>query len=118
MRRRLLFVFVLLVGAGLGLLYGWVINPIEYKNARLDQINDEFQTDYVLMIAETYQLDGNLVLAARRLADLNPAAPDIVVRQALVNAARLGYAEGDLNTMTVLLHAFESILPASGAGTP
>lgn len=118
MRRRLLFLFVVLVGIGLGLMYGWVINPIEYRNTRLDQLNREYQTDYVLMIAETYQLEGNLVVAARRLSDLDPAAPNIVVSKAVENATRMGYAEGDLNTMRVLFHAFDSILPASGANGP
>jgi len=118
MRRWLLFFFAILAGVGLGLLYGWVINPIEYTNTSLHQLHNEYQTDYVLMVAETYQLEGNLVSAARRLSELSPTSPADVVRHAVVNATRLGYAEGDLVAMHVLLSTLDAILPTSEATAP
>ena len=47
--RWILFIFAILVGAGLGLLYGWVINPVDYVDTTPDTLRIDYKTDYVLM---------------------------------------------------------------------
>ncbi len=57
----------LLIGAGLGLVIGWVVWPIEYVEADPTVLEDSYFDDYVLMIASAYSLDEDLNLARRRL---------------------------------------------------
>jgi hypothetical protein len=46
MSRWTLFFIVLLLGLGLGLLYGWVINPVSYQDTTLDTLRIDYKTDY------------------------------------------------------------------------
>jgi hypothetical protein len=60
----------LVVGAGIGLLLGWVVWPIEFSEADPSVIERRFQEDYTLMIATAYSEDGDLANARRRLNSL------------------------------------------------
>ncbi len=40
MSRWTLFILVLLLGLGLGLVYGWVVNPVSYQDTTLESLRD------------------------------------------------------------------------------
>ena len=65
----------LLGGMGLGLWYGWVFDPVEYRNTDVSHLASVYRDEYVLMVGETYALDGNLDAARARLALLDLADP-------------------------------------------
>ena len=108
MSRWFLFLIAILVGVGLGLLYGWVINPIDYVDTSPDTLRVDYKTDYVLMVAEAYQGDMDLEWAVRRLALLGDTPPVETVYQAMLFAAKAGYTEADM----VRLQALQSALQA------
>jgi len=58
------------IGVAFGFLVGWVIWPIEFTEADPTVLEESYQRDYTIMIAAAYELDGDLVLARRRLASL------------------------------------------------
>jgi len=60
---------------GLGLWYGWVLDPVEYTNTDVSHLASVYRDEYVLMVGETYALDGNLDAARARLALLELADP-------------------------------------------
>jgi hypothetical protein len=62
-------------GMGLGLWYGWVLDPVEYTNTDVSRLAAVYRDEYVLMVGETYALDGNLDAARARLALLELADP-------------------------------------------
>ena len=66
----------ILVGAGLGLLVGWVLWPLEYTEADPSILEDDYQRDYTLMIASAYSLERDLDLANKRLRSLGTADPE------------------------------------------
>ncbi len=68
MSRWIRFFLVIAIGAAGGLFYGWVINPVKYVDTTPDTLRIDYKSDYVLMVAESYGADGDLALAARRLA--------------------------------------------------
>lgn len=107
MSRWVRFFIAILVGIGLGLLYGWVISPVEYVNTTPDTLRIDYKTDYILMTAEAYKGDGNLPEAVRRLALLGEAPPGEMVYQAIIFAQKLGYADDDLALMQNLLNALQ-----------
>lgn len=58
------------IGAAAGFLVGWVLWPIEFTEADPTVLEESFQRDYTIMIAAAYELDGDLLMARRRLASL------------------------------------------------
>ncbi len=102
-RRWMLFFVSIFVGLSLGLIYGWVINPVQYVDTTPDKLRADFKTDYVLMVAEGYSRHRDLDWARRYLALLGDQ-PDRVVEEALNQAVMvLGYGSEDLHLMRTLL---------------
>ena len=82
----------LLVG---GLLYGWLVQPVEFVDTTPDSLRQDYKTDFVLMVAEAYQAERDLSQAERRLAMLGPAAPLTKVERALEFARENRFAGPD-----------------------
>jgi hypothetical protein len=79
----------LLGGMGLGLWYGWVLDPVEYKDTDVSHLAPVYRDEYVLMVAEAYAQDGDLDAARARLALLSVSnLPDLVADQAQGALAR------------------------------
>ena len=60
----------LLLGAGLGLLLGWVVWPTQFTEANPTVLEEKYQRDYTLMTASAYWVDGDLEYASKRLESL------------------------------------------------
>ena len=65
----------LLAGAGLGLWYGWVVNPVEYKDTDVAHLYSVYRDEFILMVAEAYAIEGDLDAARARLALLSLPDP-------------------------------------------
>jgi len=109
MARWIRFLIAIIVGAGLGLIYGWLINPVEYVETTPDTLRVDYRTDYVLMVAEAYQGEQDLDLAVRRLAMLGDADPAEITYQAILFAQKAGYADADMERMQALLSALQAL---------
>ena len=115
---------VVAVGIGLGLFYGWVIDPVKYVDTTPDSLRIDFKSDYVLMVAEAYNSDRDLGLAVSRLGLLGTKAPTDLVQQAVLFAldkdsqGKQHYIDADVALMQALLQALQTNLPASGTPTP
>lgn len=97
---RLVWFFIsILVGAGIALVYGWMINPVTYVNTTPDNLRKDYKADYVLMVAEIFQTEQNLPMATRRLELLDSDSPMRQVQRAILTAQELGYSSRDLETM-------------------
>ncbi len=117
-KRFALFFIMIAVGLGLGLLYGWVLNPVKYEDTAPSMLHSDYKADYVLMIAEVYNADKNLGEAVRRLALLDSLPPSRVVAAALLTARERGYAEQDLNLMENLSRALDNSMATPAGGKP
>jgi hypothetical protein len=115
MQRWIWFLFAVGLGFGAGLLYGWVVNPVKFVDTTPAILREDYRTDYVLMVAEAYQLEGDLDLAARRLGVLGDTPPAEIVRQAMAYAAQLPYPDSDQELLGQLGSALLSWTPAQGA---
>lgn len=96
--RWVYFILAILVGIGIGLLFGWVVLPARYTDTRPDSLRVDYRSDYVLMVAEAYSRDGDLGQAMRRLVFLEESLPDEIVRQA-ITFAEPRYADADLEIL-------------------
>ncbi len=108
MSRWARFFIAILVGIGLGLLYGWLINPVAYVDTSPDTLRIDYKTDYVLMVAEAYQGDGDIDLAIHRLALLGGKPPALLVYESMLFAEKAGYAIADMEQLQSLLSALEA----------
>ncbi len=115
MDKRWLQVGALLVlGLALGLLYGWVLAPVEYVDVSPDILRADYKTEYVLMTAEIYRQDGDQAAAAARLAALGPESPAQHVEAALAYARSHEYPAQKLEILNELQLAMSRWQAAEG----
>ena len=96
------FLIALFLGAAAGLFYGWVVNPVEYVDISPVILRVDYKTDYVLMVAEAYQVDHDMGLAVRRLAQIGSSAPKDIAANAMNYATQHDYAAQDLSLFQLL----------------
>ncbi|MBI3172633.1 MAG: hypothetical protein HYZ25_02865 [Chloroflexi bacterium] len=86
-----LALFLLIAGAGLGILYAWVIAPAPFKDTSPNTLRADFKDDLRSLIAAAYASNGDLERARARLALLGDSDP-----LAVLNAqAQRMLADGD-----------------------
>lgn len=109
MQKKRMIWFLIMIGAGLALslLYGWIINPVKYVDTPATSLRADYKTDYILMIAEIYQADGDLEGAQDRLSLVNSAGPEQAVTEGMQTARTLGYSPADLSLMENLSQALQ-----------
>ena len=106
---RWFFILIaLIIGLGLGLTYGWVIDPIEFFDLTPDTLRADYKTDYVLMVAEAYHADPDPGLAARRLAIFGSQSPSAIASDGLNFARTNGFADSDIALMQELVTALQA----------
>jgi hypothetical protein len=118
MARWIGFIIAILVGAALGLAYGWIVSPVRYVDTSPDTLRIDYKTDYILMVAEAYQSEGDLGLAVRRLALLGNIPSTDVVAQSIQFARKYGYAETDIARMQVLWNELQALESRLGTAAP
>ena len=96
------FVLAILLGLAGGLVFGWAIDPPQVANTTLDTLRADYQTDYVLMVAEAYPAESDFPAAMTLLKQLNGSNPVKSVQQALLSAQQLGYSEKELRVLAGL----------------
>lgn len=107
MSRWTIFLIVILLGLGLGLVYGWVINPVSFQDTTLNNLRKDYKTDYTLMVAEVYHQDNNLEWALNRLTLLEDSSPLTSVENALRFASEADYTLPDMFLLRDLHNAIK-----------
>jgi len=105
------WIFVLLVfilGIGLGLAYGWLVDPVEYFDLTPDTLRADYKTDYVLMTAEAYRVEQDPGLAARRLAIFGAQSPSTTATEALNYARQNSFPASDIALLQELVTAMQA----------
>ena len=106
---RLFFIIIALVaGIGMGLAYGWYIDPVDFFDLTPDTLRADYKTDYVLMTAEAYRSEQDPGLAARRLAIFGSQSPFAIASQGLAYARTNGFADSDLAFIQELVTALQA----------
>ena len=106
--RWVFFVIALIAGTGLGLAYGWYIDPVEFFDLTPDTLRADYKADYVLMTAEAYRLEQDPAQAARRLAIFGAQSPSSIATQGLEYARANGFADADIALMQELVTALQA----------
>ena len=107
--RLLRFLIGLVLGLVLGLGYAWRIQPVAYYDTAPDSLRQDYRVDYVLMVAQSYQGEGDLRLALLRLAALGPQPPVEIVQDAAAYAEANGFGQVDREALRRLADDLRSI---------
>jgi len=107
MSRWTLFLLVIIVGLALGLVYGWVVNPVSFQDTTLNSLRIDYKTDYALMVAEVYHQENDLDWALNRLTLLEDPTPLASVENALRFASQADYTLPDMFLLRDLHNAIE-----------
>ena len=106
---RLIFILIALAaGIGMGLAYGWIIDPVDFFDLTPDTLRADYKADYVLMTAEAYRLEQDPGLAARRLAIFGSQSPSTIASQGLDYARTNGFADSDITLIQELVTALQA----------
>jgi hypothetical protein len=107
----------MLIGIVLGLVYGWVLAPVQYTDVTPNILRKDYRADYVLMVAEANQKEQNPEIAARRLAILGSESPAEITASALVYANNNGFTQNETQLLQNLLSDMQKYQP-QGNNTP
>jgi hypothetical protein len=118
MPRWLLILIAASLGLTLGLVYGWVIDPVQYTDITPDALRVDYRTDYVLMVAEAYQAEQDPALASQRLAVLGSDPPAVIAGDAYNFAKQTAYPTDDLALIQDLAVALQTWQPIPGTNLP
>jgi hypothetical protein len=118
MGRWIRFFIAMAIGAAAAMYYGWKLNPVKYSETTPETLRVDYKTDYVLMVAEAYHAEGDIDLAARRLALISADQPLKVVTTAIQEAQGIPYPSTDLALMQSLEDAFMNWSPVPGRTSP
>ena len=118
MSRWLSILIALALGIALGLVYGWMIDPVQYTDITSEALRIDYRTDYVLMVAEAYQAEQDPALAARRLAVLGSEPPAAIAGEAKDFARQAAYPADDLTLIQDLTVALQTWQPIPGTSLP
>jgi hypothetical protein len=106
--RWVFILLALILGAGLGLAYGWYVDPVDFFDLTPDTLRADYRADYVLMTAEAHSLEQDPGLAARRLAIFGTKSPSAIAADGLSYARANSFADEDIALMQELVTALQA----------
>jgi hypothetical protein len=117
-----------MIGIGGGLLYGWVISPVQFTNSAASQLDRRYKDEYTIMVAAGYMVDGDIVGAVNRIRVLgveNVPAHVLEVTERYITTSQnveeirklVALYEGLTGRVTPLMEPFRP-LTTPGASTP
>jgi hypothetical protein len=80
----------LILGIAFGLVYSWVVSPVEYVNAAPNALRDDFKSQYLTLVSAAYMANGDLERAKARLNELREGD----IAQVVAMEAQRALAEG------------------------
>jgi hypothetical protein len=108
-RSQWIFILAALVtGIGLGVAYGWYVDPVDYVDLAPDALRIDFRADYVLMTAEAYRAEQDPGLAARRLAVFGTRSPSAIAADALAYARSNSFSDFEVTLIQDLVTALQA----------
>ena len=102
--KRLIFFFIaILTGILIGIILGWGVISPNRATPKPESLRIDYQTDFVLMVAELYGAEKDLSLAEVRLDYLGDQEVGASVQSAITYAQAHQYASCDISLMLSLM---------------
>jgi hypothetical protein len=102
-------------GTGLGLWYGWEIDPVAYVDTDVAHLHPYYRDQFILMVSSAYALDADIEAARARMDMLSLPDPAAAVADLADRAAATGAPELHLHALTRLAEALAADTPTADA---
>jgi hypothetical protein len=110
--RHLSLVAGLGIGLALGLVYTWVVDPVELINTYPALLRTDYRRDWVRLAALSYVADNDLERIRGRLDGLGQEDVASAIRPLIEEYAAVGHSAGTLRRLTMLAQVFDVQTPA------
>jgi len=100
------------IGLTLGLLYTWVIDPVELVNTYPSLLRTDHRQSWVRLTALSYVADGDLERARSRLDGLSREDVSVAIQTLIEESAAAGSPADALRSLTTLAEALNLQTPA------
>ena len=110
------FFLSILVGALIGLYFGWVRTPTSIGTTQLSNLRSDYLADYVLMAAKSYEQHQNLEYTTSQLVLLGNEHPLRYIQKAIIVAEKLEFSQKDLEKLALLAQIYQ--IPETAKETP
>jgi hypothetical protein len=110
--RRVAPIIGLVIGLTLGLVYTWVIAPVELVNTQPALLRTDYRQDWVRLVALSYVANGNLGRARVRLDGLRHEDVAAATQVLIEEYAAIGRSADTLRRLTTLAQALDVYTPA------
>lgn len=95
----------LIIGIFSGLVYGWLVDPVQYVDTSPNSLRIDYQTDIVLMAATIYSQEHDIQLASERLSLFGGSDLGSLLRECLDYAERMHFSTQDITYIKLLIEA-------------
>jgi len=102
----------LVIGLALGLVYTWVIAPVELVNTRPALLRSDYRSDWVRLVALSYVADGDMERARARLDGLKHEDVTSAIQALIEERAAAGRPANILRSLTTLAKTLNIHTPA------
>ena len=116
--RIIKIILPIVIGASLGLLYGWRFDPIEYVEVTPEILRLDYRADYVLTVAEAFSAELDEDTAAKRLALLGDNSPAQISLEALEYARGQAFDPDEIGLLEKLSTSMQTYTPITGENIP
>jgi len=105
MWRVILFIAGLALGIVSGLVYGWMIDPVEYVDTSPNSLRIDYQTDVVVMVATIYAHELDSQAAMDRLSLFGNSSIVDLLEDSLNYAREMHFTSQDIENVLLLNEA-------------
>lgn len=103
-RRLVFFLLTILLGIVAGLAFGWLAMPPKAaQDADMERLRVDYQTDLVLMLAESFQKEPDILFTLDELAKISDEDPLTFIGKSVFYAQKVGYPQEDVDLIMNLL---------------
>ncbi len=106
--RWLFIIAAFVAGIGIGLAYGWIVDPVDFFDLTPDTLRADYKADFVLMVAESYRAHRDPAVAARQLAIFGSESPTSIASQGLEFARTKNFDDSDIALIQELVTALQA----------
>jgi hypothetical protein len=104
------------LGVALGLIYSWLISPVEYVDAPPYALRADFKDEYRALVAAAYLYSNDLLRAEDRLAQLKDDETAQTVAMQAQRALAEGHPEGEVRALGILAMALgDGVVPVASS---
>lgn len=113
-----LFVIGLLIGLAAALYYAWIEEPVTFTQASPARLRASYRDEYILLVSQAYEANGDWDAAEERLAVLGTSDPGQLILEQMEKTLRDGRPSSELASLANLARQAGAVSPVLDVFAP